>query len=190
MLAVLIGLAIVEPAIGQQPASGQQQASGQPSASGQQAASGQQPGVKAAIDIMASPNYVWDAVHQERAHDPDLSYSKVVQQKGNRILIEQKFNALPVIGEATCLMVQEETPSKRIDYKLVKSDKFKDMSGSWVLESKSDGTTRLELYSMLDTGMPYSQGIINSLLQDKINKRLVRVKTAAESVAQGKTSPL
>jgi len=122
-------------------------------------------------------------VHCEREKDPDLSYSRVLQQKGNRVLLEQKFNSIPVIGEAVCLMVQEETPLKRIDYKLVKSDKFKDMSGSWILTELPDGSTQLELFSLLDTGLPYSQGIINNVLQDKINKRLNRVKNAAESGA-------
>lgn len=147
------------------------------------------PGVKGAVKIDASPSNVWKAVHDERAKDSDLAYSKVIQQKGNRVLLEQKFNALPVIGEATCLMVQEETPEKRIDYKMVKSDKFKEMSGSWTLETQADGGVKLELYSVLDTGLPYSQGVINALLQDKINKRLSRVKAAAESLAQGQSNP-
>lgn len=147
-------------------------------------------GVRGTVDIKASPSHVWKAVHDERANDPDLAYSKLMQQKGNKLLIEQKFNALPVIGEATCLMVQEETPEKRIDYKMVRSDKFKEMSGSWILESQADGGVRLELCSSLDTGLPYSQGVINALLQDKINKRLLRIKSAAETLAHGNSNAL
>ncbi|HEY9785076.1 MAG TPA: hypothetical protein V6D17_06715 [Candidatus Obscuribacterales bacterium] len=147
------------------------------------AQSGDWQGVSARVQIKAPARTVWDAVHCEREKDPDLSYSRVLQQKGNRVLLEQKFNSIPVIGEAVCLMVQEETPLKRIDYKLVKSDKFKDMSGSWILTEMPDGSTQLELFSLLDTGLPYSQGIINNVLQDKINKRLNRVKNAAESGA-------
>lgn len=146
--------------------------------------------VKGSIEINAPASNVWAAVHQERANDPDLSYSKIIQQKGSKLLVEQKFKALPVIGEATCLMVQEETQDARIDYKLVKSDKFKDMSGSWVLDKKPDGTTRLELFSLLDSGLPYSQGVINAFLQDKINKRLERVKTAAEAMPRQKANAL
>jgi len=146
--------------------------------------------VSGSVQINAAPNHVWEAVHNERAKDPDLSYSKVIQQKGSKILLEQKFNALPVIGEATCLMVQEETPLKRIDYKLVKSDKFKSMSGSWILEETPAGGTSLQLQSVLDTGLPYSQGIINNLLKNKISKRLERVKAAAELLAQSKSTPM
>lgn len=138
------------------------------------------PGAFAKVEIKASPERVWAAVHEERAHDPDLSYSKAIQRNDNRVLLEQKFNSLPVIGQATCLMVQEEVPMKRIDYKLVRSDKFKELSGSWVLEAQPDGSTTLELYSHLDTGLPYSKGIINTVLRDKIKKRLKRVKAAAE----------
>lgn len=141
-------------------------------------------GVKGSITINAAPACVWEAVHNERAHDPDLSYSKVLQTNGNRILIEQKFNSLPMIGEATCLMVQEEEPLKRIDYRLVRSDKFKDISGSWQMEGTKEGTTVLDLYSLLDTGMPYSQGAVNAILQGKINKRLERVKVAAEELSK------
>lgn len=139
-------------------------------------------GVKGQIEIKATTERVWEAVHAERATDPDLAYSKVIQQKGSRILLEQKFNALPIIGEATCLMVQEETPLKRIDYKLVRSDKFKNMCGCWILQETAEGSTTLELWSLLDTGLPYSQGVINTLLKEKINRRLARVKNAAESV--------
>jgi hypothetical protein len=145
-------------------------------------------GPKGEIDIKAPVTQVWEAVHHERASDPDLAYSKVIQQKGNQILLEQKFNALPVIGEATCLMVQQETPLKRIDYKLVRSDKFKEMSGSWVMEPKQDGTTALVLYSRLDTGLPFSQGVIDNVLQDKINKRLSRVKASAEALSAAQHS--
>ena len=148
------------------------------------------PGVTGQIEICAPPEVVWQAVHQQRSTDPDLAYSKVLQQKGNRVLLEQKYNALPVIGEATCLLVQEETPLKRIDYKLVRSDKFKDMSGSWILQPAANGKTTLELKSLLDTGLPYSQVIINALLHDKITKRLARVKAMAESTAIAKSREL
>lgn len=145
-------------------------------------------GVKGTIEINAPPERVWTVVHEQRATDPDLAYSKIIQQKNNRLLIEQKYNALPIIGEATCLLVQEETPVSRIDYKMVRSDKFKDMSGSWILQPSAKGTTILELQSLLDTGLPYSQGMINSLLQEKINKRLVRIKNAAEVLGSTKSA--
>jgi hypothetical protein len=140
--------------------------------------------VSGSISINAPANVVWDAVHTERQNDPDLEYSKVLEQHGNQALIEQKFNALPIIGAAVCQLIQREVPNERIDYKLVKSDKFKALNGSWVLTASPDGrTTTLELSSHLDTGMAYSQGVIDMLTKKKIDKRLENVKRAAEAVA-------
>lgn len=140
-------------------------------------------GVTGKIAITAPAQAVWDAVHNERSSDPDISYSKIVEQKGNRVLLEQKFNTIPVVGEATCLLVQEETPLKRIDYKMVRSDKFKEMWGSWIIEENPNGVS-LSLHSVLDTGLPYAQSVTNQFLKNKIDARLARVKTAAENMAQ------
>jgi len=144
-----------------------------------------QDGVTGKIDITAPAQAVWEAVHHERSSDPDISYSKIVEQKGNRVLLEQKFNSLPIVGEATCLLVQEETPLKRIDYKMVRSDKFKEMWGSWIIEENPNGVS-LSLHSVLDTGLPMAQSVTNTFLKGKIDARLARVKTAAETVARAK----
>ena len=144
-----------------------------------------QDGVTGKVDISAPAQIVWDAVHHERSSDPDISYSKVVEQKGNRILLEQKFNTIPIVGEATCLLVQEETPHKRIDYKMVRSDKFKEMWGSWIIDESPNGVV-LSLHSVLDTGLPYAQSVTNTVLKSKIEARLARVKTAAETLARNK----
>ncbi len=142
----------------------------------------QKPGVRGKVDIKAPPNIVWDAVHKERAEDPDLSYSKVLETNGDKVMLEQKFKGMPIIGEATCLLEQEETINKRIDYKLVRSDKFKELSGSWILTAKPNGVTSLELQSRLHTGLPFSEAIINHVLKGRINKRLERVKASAERI--------
>lgn len=146
------------------------------------AKSTQKPGVRGKVDIKAPANIVWDAVHKERAEDPDLSYSKVIETRGDKVMLEQKFKGMPIIGEATCLLEQEETFNKRIDYKLVHSDKFKELSGSWILTPKANGITTLELQSRLHTGLPFSEGIINHVLKGRIVKRLERVKVSAERI--------
>lgn len=138
-------------------------------------------GVKGTVEIDASVGVVWDTVHIERLSDPDLVYSRVLEQNGNKVLLEQKFGAMPLIGEAVCVLAQEESLHKRIDYKLVKSNKFKEMSGSWVFTELADGRTELSLSSSLRTGIPCSRHLLNLLLKDKIQKRLERIKDAAES---------
>jgi hypothetical protein len=54
------------------------------------------------------------------------------------------------------------------------------MEGSWVLVPQEGGKTKLELTSLLDTGMMVPRGMVNSITARKIQKRLKRVKAAAE----------
>lgn len=145
-------------------------------------------GVRGQIEIKAPARIVWEAVHKERAEDPDLTYSKVVEKQGDKIMLEQKFNGMPIIGEAVCLLEQTETVNKRIDYKMVRSDKFKALRGSWILTDLPDGITKLELHSVLNTGLPFSEHIINHVLKGRINKRLERVKASAEKILETELS--
>lgn len=136
--------------------------------------------VQGSVEINAPPQIVWEAVHEERKHDPDLAYSKVIQEGTNEYKLEQKFVLVPILGTAICQMHNKEVPFERIDYKLIKSDHFKAMEGSWVLVPQEGGKTKLELSSLLDTGMMVPRGMINSIAARKIQKRLKRVKAAAE----------
>lgn len=141
-------------------------------------------GARGIIEIQAPTRIVWDAVHKERAEDPDLSYSKIVEKQGETVMLEQKFKGMPIIGEAVCLMEQTETLNQRIDYKMIRSDKFKALQGSWILTELPDGGTRLELHSVLNTGLPFSEHIINHVLKGRIAKRLERVKASAEKLLE------
>jgi hypothetical protein len=133
--------------------------------------------------INASPHIVWDSVHEERKHDPDLEYSKVVEEKSNIKMLEQKFNLIPVIGSATCLMKQDEVVNQRIDYTMVKSDRFKAFEGSWILTPTQDGKgTILELSSHIDMGLWVPRGIVENLQGKKLGKRLTNVKKLAETI--------
>ncbi len=139
--------------------------------------------VKATILINARPDIVWHAVHEERKSDPDLAYSKVVSQEHNRLTLEQKFAFLPVIGTATCLMLNEEVPHERIDYRLLKSDHFKAMEGSWVLTPHSEGhRTILELSTYLDLGYPIPRTLIDGVTSQKLQRRLTNVKLMSEKL--------
>jgi len=139
--------------------------------------------VKAQILIKAPPELVWYSVHEERKHDPDMAYSKVIEEGVNESKLEQKFNIIPIIGSATCLMHQHEVPLQRIDYKLIKSDHLKAMEGSWVFTPAENGkATLLELSTHLDMGIPFSRTIINGFTQKKIERRLAHVKELAEDL--------
>ncbi len=139
--------------------------------------------VQSKILIKAPLDVVWYSVHEERKHDPDIAYSKIIEQGVNEQKLEQKFCLLPVIGSATCLMHHTEVPNQRIDYKLLKSDHFKAMEGSWIFTPAENGkATVLELSTHLDMGVPVPKMIFNNLTQKKLDKRLAHIKEMAESM--------
>ena len=140
---------------------------------------------KADIVIKAPADTVWYTVHEERKHDPDIAYSKLLERNENECTLEQKFVFIPVVGSAVCVMKQNETPLKRIDYRLIKSDHFKALEGSWVLTPSIDGkSTTLCLSSHVDLGLPIPMppGFLNNILTKKLQKRLHHIKIMAESV--------
>jgi len=137
--------------------------------------------VKASIVIKAPPEVVFNAVHEQRKVDPELAYSKVMRQGVNESQLEQKFTSIPMIGSATCLINTQEVPNRRIDYQMVKSDKFKSMEGSWVLIPSADGkSTTLELSSHIDTGLPVPRMMMNGITKQKMERRLAHVRELAE----------
>ncbi|MBP9092166.1 hypothetical protein KBI23_14150 [bacterium] len=138
--------------------------------------------IKASICIDAPREVVWQAVHDERKHDPDLAYSKIIVPGEHEYVLEQKMVLIPVFGSAVCEMQNKEVPLERIDYKLIKSDRFKHMEGSWVLTPTSDGKTTLELSTSLDLGMPVPRSVINGFTAKKLQRRLKHVKESAETL--------
>ena len=139
------------------------------------------PRVKASIVIKAPPEAVWDAVHEQRKTDPELAYSKVLKQGVNEAVLEQKFTVIPMIGTAVCTMNTQEVPNRRIDYQMIKSDRFKAMEGSWILTPSADGkTTTLELSTHIDLGLPVPKSMINGATHKKLERRLSAVRELAE----------
>lgn len=136
----------------------------------------------AAILIKAPLKIVWRAVHAERTQNPDVSYSRIIEERGNTKTIEQKFINIPILGSVMATTRQVEDPSmRRIDYELVKSDKFKALDGSWELTPMEGGrSTMLRLSSHLDVGVPFSGFFIKSATQKKLEKRIANVKQLAE----------
>lgn len=135
------------------------------------------------ITIKAPLDIVWYSVHEERKHDPDLAYSKILNQSENQSTLEQKFTLIPVIGTAVCTIHTTEVPLHRIDYRLIKSDHFKALEGSWVLTPSEDkNVTSLELSSHLDLGLPIPKMLMNSVAAKKLEHRLTNVRKMAEEI--------
>jgi hypothetical protein len=136
--------------------------------------------VKGRVLVKAPVNIVWQTVHEERQCDPDMAYCKLLTRSINEQTYEEKFVLIPVLSSTTCVLKDVEVPNERIDYELVKSDHFKAMDGSWRFTACEAGTM-LELISHVDTGLPVPQSFVDNSLARKIERRLTRVKTMAES---------
>lgn len=138
---------------------------------------------KARTTIKASPEIVWRMVHEERQHDPDIGYTKILEQSEHECKLEQQFKFIPVLGTSICVTEQKEIPYERIDYKLLKSDHFKEMEGCWTFASADNGrSTILSLSSHLDLGLPVPKFMMNSISTKKLEKRLAHIKELSENV--------
>lgn len=132
--------------------------------------------------VEAPARLVWNAIYVERQEDPEIEYSKVLEESGNVKVLEQKFINIPLLGSVIAVSRQVEEKDKRIDYTLVRSDKFKALNGSWELEPSQDGKkTVLSLQSNLDIGIPFSNAFVKATAQRKMEKRLARIKVIAET---------
>lgn len=141
--------------------------------------------VTAKIKINAQPHDVWEAVHEERKTDPDLAYSKILEEGKNEHgrteqTLEQKFQLIPVLGTSVCVLKSTEETNRRIDYHLVSSDRFKAVEGSWILQPDGDGTV-LELGSYIDIGVPAPRTFVEGIAGKKLATRLTNVKKVAEN---------
>jgi hypothetical protein len=141
--------------------------------------------VSSSIIIDAPPDLVWQGIHEERKHDPYVAYTKHLRQDKESEVLEQKLIMPSMLGTAVAILHCFEIPFKRIDYKLMKSDHFRCMEGSWVLTPVSEGRkTKLELSSRVELGVPLPKIFVNKFALNKIEKRLEKVK---EVVMQIKT---
>ena len=119
--------------------------------------------------VKAPAEIVWKEIHESRKKDPDLAYSRVLERSFDEETYEEKFVLIPILGSATCVLKDREVPLRRIDYQLIKSDRFKAMEGSWVLIPAEDGQlTILELTSRIDLGLPIPQSFVDNNLAKKI----------------------
>jgi hypothetical protein len=136
---------------------------------------------ESSVLIKASPRTVWKAIKLQRTQDPEIAFSRVLEDNGENSLLEQKFSNIPFLGSVTAVTKQHVQVNKHIDYSLVRSDKFKALEGAWDLTPVNGGReTMLNLRSHLDIGIPFSGMFIRATAQKKLNRRLGQVKEIAE----------
>lgn len=141
-------------------------------------------GVRSQLVVKAQPQVVYDAILALRVDDP--SAVKQLSRSEKQSVIEEKFDRLPIIGRAICVYVETYTPWQRIDYRMIRSDKFKAFEGSWVVTPQDEESAIVELSSYIDTGLsiPFARQITDATTLRDVKKRLALVKKSAEANQQ------
>ena len=137
------------------------------------------------VILDAPPSQVWDAIKAARASDP--SHRRVVSYSGTDYVIEETFNKIPMLGSVNCKYVEHELSDKKLQYKMISSDKFVAFNGEWELCPVASGKqTALRLSSFVDTGikLPFADKITRDSTKRSINVRLSEVK---DELARSKT---
>lgn len=136
-------------------------------------------GFTGSIVVKGSPDEVFSAIRDSRTSER----RKVLSVSGNRVLLEEKFAGLPVIGDAKCKYREIEIPPRRIDYEIVQSRQFKRFDGKWELSPLMEGkATLVKLTSCIDTyiKVPFSKRITDHGNKKDIRRRLVDIKSRVE----------
>jgi len=147
------------------------------------------PEVKHSIVINAKPQHVWAAIQHQRKAD---SSRKLLSYDGTAATLHETFGALPIVGEASCDYVENEKASmQRIDYSMVKSDRFHVFQGSWILSpGKNLNSTVVELSNEIDPGIrvPFWQDITKVAASRLVKHRLEAVSAYAEELQKSENS--
>ncbi len=145
------------------------------------------PEVKQSMTVNAKPEHVWEAIqHERKGMDRTL-----LSYDGKEATIDEKFASLPIVGAATCTYIEKESSTnERIDYALLRSDRFIVFQGSWIISPGKDGSsTVVELSNAIDPGIrvPFWQDITKLAAHRMIKRRLESVTAYAEKLHKGET---
>lgn len=141
------------------------------------------------IVINAPAETIFEAIRKQRS---DATKKRKLQSYDGKVaVIEEELEGVPVYGKVQCVWQETEQPFERIDFKMVRSSKFKESYGAWVLKPDADGkSTTLELQAHMDAGImiPFASEITKASTSKDSKARLQEVKRIAEEMArQGST---
>lgn len=131
------------------------------------------------MTINAPVKAVWDAMRTLRRADP--THRKILSSTAGDYVVEEKFENIPVIGDATCTYKEHEVPMQKLQYSMIKSDKLKAFDGEWILTPLGENKTSLKLSSRTDAGIriPFAERITRARTAKQIARRLAEVKEIA-----------
>jgi hypothetical protein len=136
---------------------------------------------KLSATVKARPEFVWSSIHEARTKYPGLVSAKVISEDERGSVFEQQF-VVPFLGDSTSRFALSDSPPNRVDYKLLDSNIFSVMDGSWILASELGGrSTSVEVSCHITAKRILPKWLLKMMLERKLAKQLDFVKTTAES---------
>jgi hypothetical protein len=135
------------------------------------------------IVINAPAEVVFEAIRKQR--NSTEQHRHLESFDGHKAVIKENMENVPIYGKVECTWEETEDPYKRIDYKLVTSNKFKGGFGSWVLTPGPDGkSTTLEFTSYTDSGLmvPFAGTLTKNESMKTAKTRLDHIKEVSEAM--------
>lgn len=132
------------------------------------------------IHIQACPELVFEAIRKCRL----AKNRKLESYDGKIAIVKEELENVPVFGKVDCTWEETEDPFNRIDFKLLRSSKFKASHGAFRLTASSDGqSTTLELEAHMDAGLavPFAAEITKASTLKDSKARLEEIKKQAEA---------
>jgi hypothetical protein len=133
-------------------------------------------GVTAKISIKAPLAKVWEVCGDSKNFD-----SKIQSSTADGAIVEQRFGHIPILGETTATVKATTVPMQRLEYRMIRSDRLKALSGTWILTPINANSTNLQISSYVDPGLPVPRFLINRFVLGKVRSRLQKIKRLAES---------
>jgi len=98
----------------------------------------------ASIFISVTPERAWEVLTDYEMTGPampDIKFAKVISRKGKQIKLSQTYQAPYTFGlKIYALLEIEEIPKTQINYKILKGDLIRSLSGSWTIIPVRGGT--------------------------------------------------
>lgn len=140
--------------------------------------------------IKARPEVVYNAIIKLRDESKD-TVKEVSRDGQHSCVLEETFDDLPVIGKAKCTYREVYVPYKKIEYSLIKSEKFRAFEGTWLLSPTDDGqSTNLSLSSYVDVDLPvpFAKQLTKMTTMRGVKRRIKMVRASCEKQALSMTS--
>jgi hypothetical protein len=131
--------------------------------------------------VMASPALTYEALRAMRDVDPEGC--RVLSTSERESVVEEVFDGLPLIGQATCVYRETYEPGRKLSFKMIRSDRLKAFEGEWTLQPIDKGEhTLVNLRSYIDTGIkvPFARQLTDRASAGELKEQLADLKKAAE----------